>query len=131
MRRTSAAVRSLVARQRSFTPFRTTSLSWPLPADSDRARSAVALVTARRLPVFALARPAVFGELRGWQLTTGLVLVLGLALAGLVGTVVVGESGMKLGSSGFVKAPTIEHPLGTDASGRDVAAFLLHAILPT
>src|SRR4051794_26809168 len=76
-------------------------------------------------------RPGLVGGLRNWQLAAGLALVLGLALVGVIGSLVVGESGLRLGSAPFRQAPSWARPLGTDASGRDVGVFLLHAIAPT
>jgi peptide/nickel transport system permease protein len=91
----------------------------------------VAEVAVRRWAMLPAWRPGLVGGLRNWQLTTGLVLVLGLALIGLVGSLIVGEAGLRLGTAPFRQGPSWSRPLGTDASGRDVGVFLLHAILPT
>jgi peptide/nickel transport system permease protein len=87
---------------------------------------------AAQLQTFSIRfRPSVSSGLRNWQLATGLVFVLGLTLVALLGSFAVGESGLKLGTAGFVSPPTLARPLGTDGSGRDIGVFLLHAILPT
>lgn len=77
------------------------------------------------------ARARTLGGLRNWQLLGGLAIVLGLGVIGLVGSVLVGTAGLKLGSSGFVRPPSLTYPLGTDSAGRDVFTFWLHAIVPT
>jgi peptide/nickel transport system permease protein len=87
---------------------------------------------ATRWQTISLAfRPSLASGLRNRQLTAGLTLVLGLALVGLLGSAVLGTEGLKLGGAGFVRPPTLARPLGTDAAGRDVGLFVLHAILPT
>jgi peptide/nickel transport system permease protein len=87
---------------------------------------------ATRRPTFSFAfRPSLASGLRNRQLTAGLALVIGLALVGLLGSAVLGQEGLKLGGAGFVRPPTLARPLGTDAAGRDVGRFVLHAILPT
>ena len=87
---------------------------------------------AAQLQTFRLRfRLSVTSGLRNWQIVTGLLLVLGLALIALLGSIAVGESGLGLGTAGFVRSPTLERPLGTDGSGRDIGVFLLHAVLPT
>jgi peptide/nickel transport system permease protein len=87
---------------------------------------------AERLPAVAVAeRPSTLVGLRNWQLVGGLSIVLGLAALGLVGSLLVGTAGLKLGSAGFVRPPSLAQPFGTDSAGRDVFTFWLHAILPT
>jgi len=87
---------------------------------------------ATRWQTISLAfRPSLASGLRNRQLTAGLTLVLGLTLVGLLGSVLLGTEGLKLGGAGFVRPPTLARPLGTDASGRDVGLFVVHAILPT
>jgi peptide/nickel transport system permease protein len=81
-------------------------------------------------------RPAAgVGLLRGaranWQLTAGLGIVGGIILLGIVGQLAVGSAGLQLGSAPFSRPPLERSLLGTDALGRDVATYLVHAIPPT
>lgn len=69
--------------------------------------------------------------LRNWQLATGLTTVLVLVLLGLLGPLVLGSEGLTLGSAPFSRPPTSRNLLGSDAQGRDVLTFLVHAIRPT
>jgi peptide/nickel transport system permease protein len=88
-------------------------------------------IAARMYTVSVRFRPSVSSGLRNWQLATGVAIVGGLTLVALVGSLAVGESGLRLGTAGFVMPPSLARPLGTDGSGRDIGVFLLHAVLPT
>lgn len=65
------------------------------------------------------------------RLLVGGALLLGLVLIGPVGSLFVGTDGLRLGAGPFAQPPTAEHPLGTDATGRDILAMIVHGMIPT
>lgn len=65
------------------------------------------------------------------RLLVGGAILLGLVLIGPVGSLFVGTDGLRLGSGPFAQPPTAEHPLGTDATGRDILAMIVHGMIPT
>lgn len=65
------------------------------------------------------------------RLLGGGSILLVLALLGPVGSLFVGTDGLRLGAGPFAQAPTAEHLLGTDATGRDILAMIVHGIVPT
>jgi peptide/nickel transport system permease protein len=66
-----------------------------------------------------------------WKLLLGLLLILGLIVFGLIGRYLVDEDGMRLGSAPFSKAPSDDHPFGTDSAGRDLFTLVARGTLPT
>lgn len=68
---------------------------------------------------------------RNWQLTTGLGIIVALVLLGAIGQRAIGSQGLELGSAPFSRPPLERNLLGSDAMGRDVLTFLVHAITPT
>lgn len=78
--------------------------------------------------------PAVRGRfraLRDWKLVTGLLILLGLLLFGWVGPLLVPEEGTRLGSGDYAAPPSVNYPLGTDTTGRDVLALMVYGTPPT
>jgi|SRR5690554_523562 peptide/nickel transport system permease protein len=68
---------------------------------------------------------------RDWKLVTGVAILLGLLLFGLVGPLVVSEEGTRLGAGEYSAPPSARHPLGTDSTGRDVLAMMVYGTRPT
>jgi peptide/nickel transport system permease protein len=91
----------------------------------------VATIAARRSAAWQLLPPTLVGGLRNWPLMVGLAVVIGLTLLGTVGALAIGEQGLRIGSSPFGRAPSLDYPLGTDTTGRDIFVFLVHAIGPS
>jgi peptide/nickel transport system permease protein len=77
------------------------------------------------------------GGLRRWliprdpRLRIGLAIVVGLVLLGPVGSLVMGSSGLRLGSAPYSAPPSMGHLFGTDSTGRDVLTMIVHGALPT
>jgi len=65
------------------------------------------------------------------RLLVGGAILLGLILIGPVGSLFVGTEGLRLGAGPFAQPPTAAHPLGTDATGRDILAMIVHGMVPT
>jgi peptide/nickel transport system permease protein len=65
------------------------------------------------------------------RLLVGGAILLGLILIGPVGSLSVGTEGLRLGAGPFAQPPTAAHPLGTDATGRDILAMIVHGMVPT
>lgn len=61
----------------------------------------------------------------------GLTIVVGLVLVGPVGVLLVEPSGLRLGAAPYAEPPSAAHLLGTDGTGRDVLAMVVHGLLPT
>ena len=91
----------------------------------------MATIAARRQAPWLVLPPTLVGGLRNWQLAVGLAVVIGLTLLGTVGALAIGERGLRIGSSPFGRAPSLEYPLGTDTTGRDIFVFLVHSIGPS
>jgi peptide/nickel transport system permease protein len=68
---------------------------------------------------------------RDARLGAGLAIIGGLLLLGVVGPVLVGSAGLRLGAAAYSQSPTAAHPFGTDPTGRDVLALLVHGTIPT
>lgn len=94
---------------------------------------AVLTESSRRASPLALrsSRHRLQGIFRNWQLTLGLALLGILVLLGVIGPLVLGGAGLRLGAAPFAQAPSTAHLLGTDIFGRDVLAFSLRAIVPS
>jgi peptide/nickel transport system permease protein len=69
--------------------------------------------------------------MRDARLVVGLAIIVSLLLLGTVGPALVGPAGLHMGAAGYSQPPTAEHLLGTDPTGRDVLAFLVHGTIPT
>ncbi len=69
--------------------------------------------------------------LHNWQLTAGLAIILFLIFFGLIGQRLTGAAGLQLASMPFSRPPLERTLLGSDAMGRDVLTYLVHAIPPT
>jgi peptide/nickel transport system permease protein len=65
------------------------------------------------------------------RLDAGIAIVVALLALGVVGPLVVGSAGLRLGAAGYSQPPTAGHWLGTDPTGRDVLALLVHGTIPT
>lgn len=65
------------------------------------------------------------------RLALGLLIVGSLVLLGPLGSLLVDESGVRLGAGGFAQPPSNSHPLGTDTTGRDVLAMMVYGTPPT
>jgi peptide/nickel transport system permease protein len=68
---------------------------------------------------------------RDLRLGAGLAIIIGLVILGTVGPLVIGSAGLRLGAAAYSQPPTSAHPLGTDATGRDVLALMVHGTIPT
>ena len=68
---------------------------------------------------------------RDARLVAGLVIILGLLLLGAVGPMLIGSAGLRLGGAPYAQPPTAAHLLGTDTTGRDVLAMIVHGTIPT
>jgi len=68
---------------------------------------------------------------RDRRMRAGLAIVVGLILLGPVGSLLLGSSGLRLGSGPYSEAPTLGHLLGTDSTGRDILTMIVHGALPT
>ena len=68
---------------------------------------------------------------RDTRLRLGLAIVIGLVVLGPVGSLLVDPSGLRLGAAPYAEAPSLAHLLGTDTTGRDVLALIVHGALPT
>lgn len=66
-----------------------------------------------------------------WRLSVGVAIVGFLVLLGPVGSLLVDESGVRLGAGGFAQPPSERHPLGTDTTGRDILAMIVYGTPPT
>ncbi len=60
--------------------------------------------------------------------TTGLLLLLGLLLFGLIGSSFIDIKKADLGANPLNRSPSWEYPLGTDGFGRDMVAVMVYAI---
>jgi peptide/nickel transport system permease protein len=65
------------------------------------------------------------------RLDAGIAIVVALLALGVVGPLVVGSAGLRLGAAAYSQPPTAGHWLGTDPTGRDVLALLVHGTIPT
>ena len=65
------------------------------------------------------------------RLGAGIAIVFALLALGIVGPALVGSAGLRLGAAGYSEPPTAGHWLGTDPTGRDVLALLVHGAIPT
>jgi peptide/nickel transport system permease protein len=83
-------------------------------------------LTARRAS--GAARRLLPGDSR---LVTGLTIIASLLLLGTVGPALVGPAGLRMGAAAYSEAPTAAHLLGTDPTGRDVLALMVHGTTPT
>jgi peptide/nickel transport system permease protein len=61
-----------------------------------------------------------------WKLTLGLTLVAGLVLFSLIGSFLVSKELTQVGACGLSELPSPQHPLGSDAAGRDMLAMLIY-----
>lgn len=68
---------------------------------------------------------------RDARLTAGLAIIAGLIILGTVGPLLVGSAGLRLGAAPYAQPPTAAHPFGTDTTGRDVLALIVHGTIPT
>jgi peptide/nickel transport system permease protein len=75
---------------------------------------------------------------RGWRLASsdprllaGLAIILALLALGILGPLLVGPAGLRLGAAGYSQPPTAGHLLGSDPTGRDVLALMVHGTVPT
>ena len=68
---------------------------------------------------------------RDARLGGGLAIIGCLVLFGIVGPVLVGPAGLRLGAAGYSQPPTMAHLFGTDPTGRDVLALMAHGTIPT
>ena len=69
--------------------------------------------------------------LGNWKLTLGLSLIIILLLFSIVGSLATDFKQTRIGTAPFNLAPTAEHPLGTDAVGRDMLILMVHGIHPS
>ena len=65
------------------------------------------------------------------RLRLGLAIVVGLVVLGPVGSLLVDPAGLRLGAAPYAAPPSLGHPFGTDTTGRDVLALVVHGALPT
>jgi peptide/nickel transport system permease protein len=81
------------------------------------------------------AAPQLWHNLRywlgNWKLTIGLILITGLTLFSLIGSLFVDYSRTRVAAGDFNAPPSAEYPLGTDNVGRDVFALIVHGIHPS
>src|SRR5262249_43649907 len=80
---------------------------------------------------FSLWKPirSVFNFLRGNALfTTGLLLLLGLYIFGVIGSQLTDVKMADMGANPLNLKPSWEHPLGTEGFGRDVFTLVVHGI---
>lgn len=68
---------------------------------------------------------------RDARLGVGLAIIVGLLILGTVGPSLVGPAGLRLGAAPYAQPPTAAHPFGTDTTGRDVLALIVHGTIPT
>ena len=68
---------------------------------------------------------------RDARLGAGLAIIVGLLILGTVGPALVGPAGLRLGAAPYAQPPTAAHPFGTDTTGRDVLALMVHGTIPT
>jgi peptide/nickel transport system permease protein len=68
---------------------------------------------------------------RDARLRAGLAIIIALLLVGTVGPWLVSPAGLRLGAAGYSQAPTVAHPLGSDPTGRDILALMVHGTIPT
>lgn len=66
-----------------------------------------------------------------WKLVLGLGLAAAILLFPPVGSWFVDESATQLGAGGFAEAPSRNHLLGTDTTGRDMLAMMIYSTSPT
>ena len=65
------------------------------------------------------------------RLATGLAIVISLFAVGVLGPSLIGPAGLRLGAAPYAQPPTLAHPFGTDTTGRDVLALIVHGTMPT
>ncbi|HEV8536269.1 MAG TPA: ABC transporter permease [Candidatus Limnocylindria bacterium] len=70
---------------------------------------------------------SISGLWRRRALLAGLTILSALLLFGVVGALVVDRAATRIGSGPFGEAPSAAHPLGTDTTGRDMLALVVHA----
>jgi len=68
---------------------------------------------------------------RDERLRSGLAIIVGMLVLGLVGPSLVGPAGLSLGAAAYSQPPTAAHPFGTDPTGRDVLTLLVYGTIPT
>jgi peptide/nickel transport system permease protein len=68
---------------------------------------------------------------RDARLQSGLAIIVGLLVLGLVGPSLVGPAGLSLGAAAYSQPPSAAHPFGTDPTGRDVLTLLVYGTIPT
>jgi peptide/nickel transport system permease protein len=69
--------------------------------------------------------------LRDWKLTLGLLIVLLIAAAALLGPRFIDRAATQPVYAPFSRPPSVEYPLGTDNVGRDLFALLVYSLWPT
>lgn len=68
---------------------------------------------------------------RDARLGAGLAIIVGLLILGTVGPALVSPAGLRLGAAPYAQPPTSAHPFGTDTTGRDILALMVHGTIPT
>ncbi|RIK35528.1 MAG: ABC transporter permease [Chloroflexi bacterium] len=69
--------------------------------------------------------------LGNWKLTIGLVMIIGLTLFSIIGSLLIDFDRTRVAAGDFNARPSAEYLFGTDNVGRDIFALIVHGIHPS